>query len=318
MNKNRKILITGSTGFLGRHTVPILRERYGIENVICVSSRDYDLMNPLQVNKMFENIKPHVVVHLAAYSGGIGANRAFPADFYFRNTILTALTFDACSRYKVEKIVYPMGGCSYPAKAKSPIDESQLFCGYPQEESAGYSTAKMMGIVAAKSYKSQYGLNATVIIPGNMYGEFDNFNPRDSHVIAAMIRRYFEAKLGGDDEVIMWGTGSPERDFVYAGDVAATIPFFIENYNEVGPVNISSGTRISVKELAETIAKLTGFTGKINWDISKPDGQMIKVFSVEELHSLGLSCRTSLIDGLKKTISWFQENYKSKGDNIRL
>ena len=234
MHKLRKILLTGSTGFLGRHTVPILIERYGKENVICFSSKDYDLMNPIQVNEMFEKTKPQVVVHLAAYSGGIGANRTFPADFYYRNTLLTALTFDACSRFNVEKVVYPMGGCSYPANAKSPINESQLFCGYPQEESAGYSTAKMMGVVAAKSYKTQYGLNSTVIIPGNMYGEFDNFNPRDSHVIAAMIRRYYEAKLKNDKKVIMWGTGSPERDFVYAGDVAAMIPYFIDNFNEIG------------------------------------------------------------------------------------
>ena len=318
MNNIRKILLTGSTGFLGRHTIPVLVARYGKENVICVSSRDYDLMNPLQVNEMFEKIKPQVVVHLAAYSGGIGANRAFPADFYYKNTILTALTFEACSRYNVEKIVYPMGGCSYPSNARSPIDELQLFCGYPQEESAGYSTAKMMGVVAAKTYKAQYGMNATVIIPGNMYGEFDNFNSRDSHVIAAMIRRYYEAKLRGDDEVLMWGTGSPVRDFVYAGDVAATIPYFIDKYNDVGPVNISSGTRTTIKDLAETIAELTGFVGQIKWDSSKPDGQMVKIFSVERLKSLGLSCQTPLIEGLRRTISWFSQNYKTGGDGLRL
>ena len=155
----------------------------------------------------------------------------------------------------------------------------------------------MMGVVAAKTYKSQYGINSNVIIPGNMYGEFDNFHPRDSHVIAAMIRRYFEAKVRGDNEVLMWGTGSPERDFVYAGDVAAIIPFFIEDYNDVGPVNISSGTTTTIKELAETIAELTGFTGEIKWDTSKPDGQMIKIFSVERLNSLGLYCKTPLIEG---------------------
>ncbi|MCJ9429968.1 NAD-dependent epimerase/dehydratase family protein [Kordiimonas marina] len=314
----KKILLTGATGFLGRHTAPVLKDRYGAENVVCVDSSNYDLMDPKAVDQMFTDIKPDVVVHYAAYSGGIGANRAFPADFYYRNTLLTALTFDAAARHGVSKLVYPMGGCSYPATAKSPIDETQLFCGYPQKESAGYSTAKMMGVVAARSYKDQYGLNATVIIPGNMYGEYDNFIERDSHVVPAMVRRYYEAQLNGVTEVTMWGTGAPQRDFVYAGDVAKTIPFFIESYDEVGPVNISSGSSTPIRELAETIAKLTGFEGNIKWDTDKPDGQMIKIFATEKMAGLGLSCPTSLEEGLRKTIKWLSANYATKGDGIRL
>jgi GDP-L-fucose synthase len=313
-----RILLTGASGFLGRHTRPVLEARYGAGNVTAVSSTDYDLMDRRKVDALFETVKPDIVVHYAAYSGGIGANSAFPADFYFRNTILTANVFDAAAKAKVKKMVYPMGGCSYPAIAKSPIDESQLFQGYPQKESAGYSTAKMMGVVAAQSYRKQYGLNATVIIPGNMYGEYDNFHPRDSHVVPAMIRRYYEARLNNTPFVEMWGTGAPERDFVYAGDVAKTIPFFIESFDESGPVNISSGTATPIKQLATTIAKVAGYEGEIRWDTSKPDGQMVKIFDTAKMSALGLSCPTSLDEGLRRTANWLAKNYAGRGDGLRL
>jgi GDP-L-fucose synthase len=226
--------------------------------------------------------------------------------------------FDAAARAKVEKFVYTMGGCSYPAASTSPIGEAQLWNGYPQVESAPYSTAKMMGIVAARSYRQQYGLNATVIIPGNMYGEYDNFHSLDSHVVPAMIRRYYEASLNGQNRIVQWGTGKPERDFVYAADVAATLPFFLESFDDVGPVNISSGTRTSIKQLAETIAKLTGFRGEIAWDKDKPDGQLVKIFDTSRLSGLGLSCNTSLEVGLKNTINWFTANYAGASDGLRL
>ncbi len=313
-----RILLTGATGFLGRHTRPVLERRYGRDNVICVSSRDFDLRDRAQVDRLLAETVPEVVVHYAAYSGGIGANKTYPADFYYRNTLLTAHMFDAAARYSVKKLVYPMGGCSYPATATSPIDESQLWCGYPQAESAGYSTAKMMGTVAARSYLTQYGLDSTVIVPGNIYGEFDNFDRLNSHVVPAMIRRYYEAMLDGANQIVMWGTGAPQRDFVYAGDVAATIPFFIEEFEEPGPVNIASGLGVSIRELATTIAELVGFNGEIVWDTSKPDGQMVKIFSVERLHALGLSCPTLLHAGLQKTIRWFSANYPGRTDCLRL
>ena len=267
---------------------------------------------------MLSDYKPDVVVHYAAYSGGIAANRAYPADFYFRNTVLTALMFEAAARHKVRKLVYPMGGCSYPAKATSPIGEDQLWGGFPQSESAPYSTSKMMGTVAAASYRRQYGLDAVVVIPGNMYGEYDNFHPLDSHVVPAMIRRYHEAMLNRSQEVVMWGTGRPERDFVYAADVAALIPYFIEEYHEEQPVNLSSGTRTSVRELAETIAELTGFRGRIVWDTSKPDGQMVKIFDTTRMAGLGLACSTPLREGLARTVRWFAANYAGAQDCLRL
>ncbi len=313
-----KVLLTGATGFLGRHTLPVLVARYGAQNVVGVSSKDYDLMQPAAVAAMFDAIKPDVVVHYAAYSGGIGANRAYPADFYFRNTILTALTFQEAAKRKVTKLVYPMGGCSYPATATSPIAETMLWRGFPQEESAGYSTAKMLGTVASKSYRTQYGLDSVVIIPGNMYGEYDNFSNLESHVVPAMIRRYYEAKLDGVKEIAMWGTGEPQRDFVYAGDVAATLPYFIESYSSAEPVNISRGSTTKIRQLAELVAKLLQFEGRIVWDTTKPDGQMVKIFSVGRLSSLGLSCPTEIEAGLKKTIEWFTANYAKHADGLRL
>lgn len=313
-----KVLVTGSTGFLGRHTVPFLQEAYGADNVVGVSSRDYDLMERANVEKMFDDVKPDVVVHLAAYSGGIGANRTYPGDFYYQNTLLAAHTFDVAARKGVDKLIYTMGGCSYPAKATSPIDESQLWNGYPQYESAGYSTAKMMGTVASRSYRDQFDLNSVVLIPGNLYGEYDNFTKLDSHVVPAMIRRYYEAQLNGDKTITMWGSGKPQRDFVYAADVARLIPWFIENYDSSDWVNISAGRTTEIKELAETIADLVGFEGEIQWDTDKPDGQMIKIFDTERLKTLGLSCDTPLREGLQKTIDWFASNYEGPGDGLRL
>jgi GDP-L-fucose synthase len=314
----KRILCTGASGFLGRHTVPVLKAAYGADNVVGVSSRDYDLMERASVERMLDDVRPDVVVHLAAYSGGIGANRTYPADFYYRNTILTAHMFEAAARRGLGKLIYTMGGCSYPAKATSPIGEDQLWNGYPQNESAGYSTAKMMGTVASRSYRTQYGLNSVVLIPGNLYGEYDNFTPLDSHVVPAMIRRYYEAQKAGAREITMWGTGKPQRDFVYAADVAKLIPWFIDNYDSSEWVNISAGRTTEIKELAETIADLVGFEGEIRWDADKPDGQMIKIFDTAKLQSLGLSCDTPLREGLKRTIAWFAKNYETAGDGLRL
>ena len=313
-----KITVTGACGFLGRHVMAVLKRHYSEKNVVGVCSRDYDLLDAAQVELFFKEQQPEVLIHLAAYSGGIGANRRFPADFFYRNIILTALMFDGAARHGVKKMLYTMGGCSYPADAKSPIDETQMWNGYPQQESAGYSVAKKMGIPASASYRQQYDLNSVVLIPGNMYGEFDNFREQESHVVPAMVRRYHEAALRGDVELIMWGTGRPTRDFVYAADVAAVFPYFIEHYDSSEPVNISSGTTTSIQCLAETIGELTGFKGKISWDTSKPDGQMNKIFSVKRLRDLGLACPTSLRAGLEKTISWFARNYARRGDGLRL
>jgi len=315
---NRRIVVTGASGFLGRHLLPVLGRRYGESQVVGLSSRDYDLLDPGQVRRMFDHTRPEVLVHLAAYSGGIGVNHRRPADFYYRNTLLAALVFEEAARRGVLKMLYPMGGCSYPAGARSPIDEAQMWEGFPQPESAAYSTAKKMGLVASDAYRRQHGLNSVVIIPGNLYGEHDNFHGEDSHVAPAMIRRLFEAGRNGGGPVKFWGTGEARRDFVYAGDVAAAIPWFLENFEETGPVNISSGVATSIRELAEAAAAAVGYRGAIEWDAARPEGQKVKIFDVSRLRSLGLACPTPLQVGLERTFQWFARHYQTGGDGLRL
>lgn len=313
-----KIVVTGSNGFLGNHLMPVIRQRYGDKHVKGLSSCDYDLLQPRLVEQMIETLKPEVIIHLAAYSGGIGANKAYPADFFYRNMLFVSLMFEAAARHRVKKLIYPMGGCSYPAMATSPISEDQMWNGYPQQESAGYSVAKKMGIVASRSYRQQYGLNSVVLVPGNLYGEYDNFRNDESHVVPAMIRRYYETKLRGDREIVMWGDGAPVRDFVYAGDVARVIPWFIENHDDSEPINVSSGTTTSIRELATTIKEKMNWDGEIRWDTNKPNGQMVKIFDVKKLNELGLYCNTPLAEGLDRTTRWFSKNYDKRLDGIRL
>lgn len=318
MKDFKKIVVTGASGFLGRHAVPILEARYGKEAVVGVTSANYDLMDPTQVRRLFDDEQPDAVIHLAAYVGGIGANREYPASFFYRNTLLTAHMFEAAAERGLAKLIYPMGGCSYPATATSPISEDQMWAGYPQKESAAYSSAKKMGLVAMEAYRQQRGLSSVVVIPGNMYGEFDNFRLKESHVVPALVRRYYEAKLAAAPSVTAWGTGRATRDFVYAGDVAALLPFFLEEYDSNDPVNLSSGTTTTIRELTETIRELAGFGGTIEWDVTKPDGQLEKIFDVRRMHALGLECPTNLREGLTKTIAWLEANYANQSDGLRL
>ncbi|MCX6348429.1 MAG: GDP-L-fucose synthase [Candidatus Aureabacteria bacterium] len=304
-----KILVTGASGFLGRHVLPVLEKRYGKDRVVGLSSKDYDLTEQSAARKMFEEIRPEWVVALAGYVGGIGANVAYPADFYYRNIMIITLTLHEASRAGVKKLLNVMGGCSYPAQASSPIGEEQMWDGLPAFESAPYSMAKKMAIVQSEAYRRQFGLNSIVLIPGNIYGEYDNFHLRDAHVIPAAIRKFFEAKREGKAEVAMWGSGKPTRDFVYVSDVAALFPYFLEKYDSPEPINLSTAQSTSIKELAETVRELVGYPGRIVWDASRPDGKIFKIFSNRKLKKLGLDCPTSLKDGMKKTIDWFAANY---------
>ncbi len=302
-----RILVTGSTGFLGHHLMPRLKSAFPKAEIIGVGRRDADLLEPGAPARLLRNTQPDCVVHMAAKSGGIITNIKRPAEFFYENVVMNTHMLHDAQQAGVKKFVTFMGGCSYPSDARSPIDESQMWAGYPQIESAGYSVAKKMLLTQSWAYRVQHGFNSIVLIPGNVYGEWDNFNLEEAHVIPALVRKYIEAKERGDQTITAFGTGKPTRDFVYAGDVMATIPWFIQNYNSSEPVNISAGRRISIRELAETVKKVTGFSGEIVWDTSKPDGQMDKIFDVTRLHSLGLSCDTSLEDGLRRTTDWFRQ-----------
>lgn len=302
----KRILVTGAQGFLGHHIVPELKQAFSAE-LVCVGRRDYDLLQPGSPERMLRDIQPDALVHLAAKSGGIVDNKKRPADYFYENLAMNTQVFEAAFRHGVRKLLTLMGGCSYPSTAPSPIAEEQMWNGFPQIESAGYSVAKKMLLVQSWAYRVQHGFNSVVLVPGNVYGEWDNFNLEQSHVIPAMIRKYLEAQEAGRPSMTAFGTGKPTRDFVYAGDVARTIPWFLARYDSSDPVNISAGRRITIRELAETVKKVTGFAGDIVWDTAKPDGQMDKIFAVDRLHKLGLSCDTPLEEGLQRTVTWFKE-----------
>jgi len=302
----RRLLVTGATGFLGRHILPVLEQALACE-VFGVGSRDFDLRSREQAEAMVQAFRPDTVLHLAAKVGGILANKNYPVDFFNENLLINTHTFEAAYQNGVKKFVTFIGGCAYPATAPSPIREEDMWEGLPAVEGAAYSIAKRVVLIQSAAYREQYGFHSVVLIPGNVYGEYDNFNEEYAHVIPALIRRFTEAKERGAESVACFGSGRPTRDFVYAGDVARLMPWFLTHYDSGEPVNISSGTRTSIKELAETVKAATGYRGRITWDTSKPDGHIDKIFSVTRLHALGLSCDTPLKDGIQRTTDWFQK-----------
>lgn len=306
--RDKRVLITGASGFVGRNLVPLLQQT-GCR-LITPTHRDYDLLEQEHVRRLLADTQPHMVFHLAGLIGGILANKQFPADFCYQNLLMSTMMLHESWKAGVEKFVTLIGGCSYPAKAPSPIAETELWNGYPQPESAPYSLAKSMSVLQAQAYRRQYGFNAIVLVPGNLYGPHDNFDLQNSHVVPGLIRRFYEARRSGQPEVVAWGSGRPVRDFIYIGDACEAIMIAAESYNGGEIINLSSGVPTTIRELVETIAELIGYQGQVWWDSSKPDGQMVKQFDVTRMHRwLGYYCRTSLREGLKKTIDWFEANY---------
>ena len=304
----KRTLVTGASGFVGRNLTPLLAEA-GCE-LIAPPRAEYNLLEQSDVRRMLADTQPEFVFHLAALSGGILANREYPADFCYQNLLMNTMVAHEAWRGGVRKFVTLIGGCSYPAQAPNPIRETELWNGVPQQESAAYSLAKRMSVVMAEAYRRQHDFDAIVLVPGNLYGPHDNFDLQNAHVIPATIRKFVEARRRGDAEIVAWGTGAPVRDFIYVRDACEVILIAAERYSAPEIVNLSSGVPTTIRELIETVAELTGFQGQVRWDRSKPDGQMFKGFDVQRMQTvLGYTCPTTLREGLASTIEWFEEHY---------
>lgn len=317
---SKRVLVTGDTGFLGHHLVPILEGSTHVEgnynkaDIIKIQGQKlFNLTLQAHVNTMFKAVNSQGYVsevwNLAALSGGIEDNRTRPASYYYQNMMICTNMIEAATVNKARRLVQFMGGCSYPEKEGEDLfTEDMMWEGRPVGTSAGYSMAKKMTIVAAEAYHQQFGLNTTVLIPTNMIGEWDNFHPTESHVVPALITRFIEARREGYNTVPVWGSGKPVRDFMYAGDVARLSVDIVNKYKDVGPVNISSGKGTSIAELAEIIAKAVGFDGKIHFDRSKPDGQMHKVLSNQRMLDILEAdfAFTSVEEAIERTVEWYE------------
>jgi GDP-L-fucose synthase len=302
---NTRVLVTGGAGFLGSHVVGALRRR-GCREVIVPRSHDYNLVNDSDVCRLLRETHPDVVVHLAARVGGIGANRDQPAVFFYDNLMMGAQMMHESWRAGVAKFVAIGTVCAYPKHTATPFREETLWDGYPEETNAPYGLAKKMLLVQAQAYRQQYGFNAIYLLPVNLYGPGDNFDPVNSHVIPALIKKFVEAKRRGLSEVEVWGTGRATREFLYVQDAAEGIVLATQNYDGDKPVNLGSGMEISIGQLAQLIAQITGFEGRIIFDASKPDGQPRRRLDTERAAAwFGFRASTPFDQGLRETIQWY-------------
>jgi GDP-L-fucose synthase len=300
-----RILVTGGNGFLGRHVVEALR-RHGATNVFTPRSSEYDLRDREAIRAALYDLRPDVVIHLAAVVGGIGANRANPGRFFYDNAIMGIELIEQSRVYGVAKFVQIGTVCAYPKFTPVPFREDDIWDGYPEETNAPYGLAKKMLLVQAQAYRQQYGFNAVYLIPVNLYGPGDNFDPDSSHVIPALVRKFIEAKERGDSEVVAWGTGSASREFLFAADAAEGIVLATERYDGDEPVNLGAGREITIRELTQTIGRLVGYEGSVRWDASQPDGQPRRMLDTSWARQLfGFEAATSFEAGLKQTIDWY-------------
>lgn len=304
----KRVVVTGGAGFLGSFVVEKLRER-GCRGIVVPRSREYDLRDRDAINRLYREVRPHLVLHLAAVVGGIGANRENPGRFFYDNAIMGIELMEQARRFGVEKFVAVGTICAYPKFTQIPFKEEDLWSGYPEETNAPYGLAKKMMLVQAQAYRQQYGFNAIYLLPVNLYGPRDNFDPESSHVIPALIRRFVEAKETGQDEVVLWGDGSPTREFLYVEDAAEGIVLAAERYNGEEPVNLGTGTEIAIRDLAGILAQEIGFTGRIVWDTDKPNGQPRRCLDVTRARELfGFQAAHPFREGLSKTVAWFLEH----------
>jgi GDP-L-fucose synthase len=306
--ENKRIIVTGGAGFLGGFVTDGLKKR-GCKNILVPKIEDYDLVNIDDTKRMYEEMNPDIVIHLAAVVGGIGANREHPGEFFYKNLMMGVQLIEQGRLRNIEKFVAIGTVCAYPKFTPVPFKEENIWNGYPEETNAPYGLAKKMLLVQSQSYRQEYGFNSIFLLPVNLYGPGDNFNPASSHVIPALIKKCIDAIDNGDDYIECWGTGKASREFIYAADAAEGILLATEHYNGNEPVNIGSGSEITIKELVEKIVKLTDFKGQVRWDSSKPDGQPRRKLDVSKAKKyFGFEAKTSFDEGLKATIDWYQKN----------
>lgn len=307
---DKRVCVTGGAGFLGSYIVERL-QAVGCAQTFVPRRKDYDLTDIEGVRRLYADAKPDLVIHAAAVVGGIGANKAHPARFFHENLMMGVQLLHEGWGAGVEKFVSIGTVCAYPKYTPVPFREEDLWNGYPEETNAAYGLAKKMLLVQGQAYRQEYGMNAVFLLPVNLYGPRDNFDPESSHVIPALIKKCVDARLKGDHELVVWGDGSPTREFLYAQDAAEGIVLAAEHYNSDEPVNLGSGTEISIRELTEIIARLTGFEGKVVWDTTKPNGQPRRRLNVDRARAaFGFEARTSFELGLAHTVEWYLDRQR--------
>jgi GDP-L-fucose synthase len=304
--RDKRALVTGGAGFLGSYVVELLGAR-GCRDPFIPRSHEYDLRREHAVVRLLERVRPDVVIHLAAVVGGIGANRANPGRFFYENLMMGVQLMEQARLFGVHKFVTVGTVCSYPKFAPVPFREEDLWNGYPEETNAPYGLAKKMLLVQGQAYRQQYGFTSIYLVPVNLYGPRDNFDPDVSHVIPALIKKCFDAKDRGEPSITVWGTGKATREFVYAEDAAEGVVLAAERYDGEAPVNLGSGTEIPIMDLVELTTRLTGFKGEILWDPTKPDGQPRRMLDTSRAERwFGFKAKTSFVDGLQRTVDWYR------------
>jgi len=304
---DQRVVVTGGGGFLGSFVVEGLQVR-GCNNIYAPRSRDYDLRDLVAITRLFADTRPTLVLHLAAVVGGIGANRQHPGKFFYDNAIMGIQLIEQARRYGLAKLVVLGTICAYPKFTPVPFKEDDLWNGYPEETNAPYGLAKKALLVQLQAYRQEFGLNGIFLLPVNLYGPRDNFDPASSHVIPALIKKCIDARDRGDQFTECWGTGRASREFLYVGDCAEAVLLAAERYNKPEPVNLGTGTEITIKDLVHLIAQLTGFAGEIRWDTTKPDGQPRRCLDTSRAEKeFGFRARTSFEEGLRKTITWYEK-----------
>ena len=306
--QGKRVTVTGGGGFLGSFIVDKLRER-GANQIFVPRRRDYDLVQPAEIGRMLDEAKADVIIHAAALAGGIGANRARPAEFFYTNLMMGVPLMHLAWEHGVKKFLALGTICSYPKFAPVPFREEDVWNGYPEETNAPYGLAKKMLLVQAQAYRQQYGFNAIFLLPVNLYGPRDNFDLETSHVIPALIHKFMDAQGRNEEQVELWGDGSPTREFLYVEDAAEGVLQAAEGYDGPEPVNLGSGREISIKDLAEMIARLTGYQGRFLWNRDKPNGQPRRLLDVSRAEKFfGFRAGTEFEEGLRKTIAWYREH----------